>query len=130
MTNAVLVFDESPVVRELCAVILESCGFKVDSIGDSREAIVAAAQQEYSFMIVGNHKDDNAPISVSLLRAVEQTCGRYTPIIAISETLDRKSCAAAGMDDCISMPLSSNNLRRAIERWYHYTVGRSTNIAS
>ncbi len=124
MRNSVLIFEESAVIRQLCVDVLEASGFTVDTVDDTVSAVSAVILIDYSFIIVGDSNIGEPLAMPASIRAAEQACGKYTPMIALGERSDRKSCFAAGMDDYVQMPLSINALRKTVDRWFHYSLGR------
>lgn len=124
MQNSVLIFESSPVLRELCVDVLVASGFSVDTVSDTTSAVSATMSSSYSFIIIGDTDSCSAlslPVSI---RAAELACDRYTPIIGLCSQSDRSSCFSAGMDDYVQMPLSINAFKEIIDRWFHYSVGR------
>jgi DNA-binding response OmpR family regulator len=118
MPNSVLVFEESAVIRELCIDVLLASGFTVDTVDDTATAINAIVQSDYSFVIIGSSATAEAvdvPVSI---RAAEEACGKYTPIIGMC-------CESSDMDDYVQTPMSMKTLKETVERWFHYSVGRT-----
>jgi DNA-binding response OmpR family regulator len=118
MPNSVLVFEESAVIRELCVDVLVASGFIVDTTDDTATAINAIVHSDYSFVIIGSAGNAEAVNMPVCIRAAEEACGKYTPIIGMC-------CASTDMDDYVQMPMSMKTLKETVERWFHYSVGRT-----
>lgn len=114
MLKCVLVIEDSAVMRELCVDVLLQAGFAVDTVHDTTAAMPAVANTDYCFIMLGSA----TPVAVSLIRAVQEACGKYSPLIAVSGS-------AAQCDDRIQMPVSSESLRSTLDRWFHYSRGRA-----
>jgi DNA-binding response OmpR family regulator len=117
MPNSVLVFEESAVIRELCVDVLVASGFVVDTVDDTTSAINAIMVSDYSFVIIGATTAAESVDMPVCIRAAEQACGKYTPIIGMC-------CASTDMDDYVQTPMSMKTLKETVERWFHYSVGR------
>jgi response regulator RpfG family c-di-GMP phosphodiesterase len=58
------------------------------------------------------------------IRKRDQQEGTHTPVIAVTAHAmkgDRERCLAAGMDDYVSKPVKSEDLKAALERWLQKT---------
>lgn len=58
--------------------------------------------------------------ATNLLRHREEETGRHTPIIGMTAHAmkgDRERCVAAGMDDYLSKPIRSQDLRFLLEKY-------------
>ena len=69
----------------------------------------------------GRLRDAEATLQRSLaIREREKTTGQHIPIIAVTANAmvgDREKCLAVGMDDFLSKPFRSQDLREKVNHW-------------
>ncbi len=114
-TVHVLVADDNPVNQHVIRNILESKGFKVDTAGDGKEAILALESGPYDLVIL----DCLMPVmdGFTAARTIRNSeSGRFDPdipilaITSLSSEDDRSKCLEAGMSDCVSKPVAAEEL--------------------
>lgn len=117
----ILVVEDNPVNRRVVTLQLESLGYEVHSVSNGAEAIEALREGSYDLVFM----DCQMPVmdgfqATQIIRKGEATKGRRTPIVALTANAmqgDREKCIGAGMDDYLSKPVSSGDLRAVLERW-------------
>jgi len=119
----VLLVEDNPVNQELGVEMLRALGVHVEVAENGEQALAAVARQSYSLVLM----DCQMPVLDGLeatrrLRSIEQARGDELrlPVIALTANAllgDREHCIAAGMDDYLSKPFTSAQLRAVLERW-------------
>jgi PAS domain S-box-containing protein len=116
----VLVAEDHPMNRRVVAAMLESLGYKVETVADGMEAVEACSRRRYEAILM----DCQMP-GVDGFRATawirEREGGqRRTPIIALTASVlpgEREKCFAAGMDDYLAKPIGLKALDAALKKW-------------
>lgn len=116
--RAALLGEDNPVNSRVAARILEKLGFAVDLVASGWEAVQAAANKEYSVIVL----DCDTPAiggyhTVMAIREGEK--GANTPVIALtSHTMqwDRREREAAGIDGYIAKPIEVEAMTAVLAR--------------
>jgi len=116
MSLDVLLVEDNVVNQKLAVALLNRWGHHVTVANNGQLALVALAQHQFDLVLM----DMLMPVmggleATRLFRAMEQ--GSRTPIIAMTANAmpgDRADCLAAGMDDYISKPIETTELRRLL----------------
>ena len=125
----VLAVEDNPTNQILLERLLLKNGFIVEIAANGKEAVDRFAAQHYDLIFM----DYQMPIMDGLaatreIRKIEEQRSqrdaktrRYrTPIIALTANAmegDRSACMSAGMDDYLSKPIRSKELKEALQRW-------------
>ncbi len=118
----VLVVEDNPVNRLMLERMLERIGCRVAVACDGAEAVARFAAEPFDAVLM----DLQMPVKGGLeatgeIRDLERLRGaRRTPVIAVTANAvsgDREACLAAGMDDYLTKPYTSRQLRDMLERW-------------
>jgi CheY-like chemotaxis protein/HPt (histidine-containing phosphotransfer) domain-containing protein len=99
---------------------------------NGREALQATERVDFDviFMDIQMPEMDGFE-ATARIRAMEQTTGRHTPIVAMTAhaiTGDRERCLEAGMDEYISKPLEKSQLLELLERFSTARFSNETGI--
>jgi two-component system, sensor histidine kinase len=116
----VLVVEDTHASRKLLRRILERAGYSCDLVTNGQEAMDAVERNRYDVILM----DCQMPVmdGYEATRRIRQREGPalHTPIIALTASAmkgDREGCLAAGMDDYITKPVTSDRLVALIDRW-------------
>jgi signal transduction histidine kinase/CheY-like chemotaxis protein len=113
----VLVVEDNDVNRFLARMVLEKLGLTVHEAVDGREAVERAAGTAFAAVFM----DCQMPELDGFAATRELRAGGVTvPVIALTADAmpgARERCLAAGMDDYISKPLRTEEVRAAVSRW-------------
>jgi CheY-like chemotaxis protein len=116
----ILVAEDSKVNRVVAARILTKLGHEVVLAINGRKALVAHRKRSFDAILMDVQMPDMDGFEATeRIRQAEAGSRRRTPIIALTAhamTGDRERCLAAGMDDYVSKPFSSQDLAAALER--------------
>jgi CheY-like chemotaxis protein len=115
----VLLAEDNDVNRLVATTMLEQRGLIVDAAHDGVEAVQMHADREYAAIFMDCEMPELDGYEATRRIRASQTARRI-PIIALSAHAvaeAREDCLAAGMDDYVSKPLTSDQLERALARW-------------
>ena len=117
----ILVAEDNPVNQRLAARMLEKMGHKVTLTNNGREAVDAFERGAFAAILMDVQMPEiDGYRATALIRAREQDLNMArTPIIGVTAHAmkgDREKCLAAGMDDYVSKPIKSTEIRESLER--------------
>jgi two-component system sensor histidine kinase/response regulator len=116
----VLLAEDNPVNQEVAVEILESLGCRVDVVDDGRKAVEAVARTTYDLVLMDCQMPEMDGFAATrVIKASNGPQGR-PPIVALTAHAlqgDREQCLAAGMDDYLSKPFTSQQLSGILTRW-------------
>jgi CheY-like chemotaxis protein/two-component sensor histidine kinase len=120
-SDRVLVVDDNPINLRVAAALVERAGFQVDLARNGQEALDAVSRAAQPFAVV--LMDCHMPVmdgfeATERIRALHGPAAR-TPIIALTASAapeDLAACQRAGMNDCVTKPVSFAELKAAIGR--------------
>jgi CheY-like chemotaxis protein len=110
----ILIAEDNKSLQVLAARLLEKRGCNVTVVSNGREAVQAAAEQEFDavLMDVGMPEMDGFAATAEI-RKQEKSTGRHLPIIALTAHAmhdERNLCVSAGMDGYIAKPFTPQTL--------------------
>lgn len=115
----ILVAEDSIMNQKLAQGLLQKRGHQVTVANDGKQAVDAATAQNFDviFMDVQMPEMDGLE-ATSRIREHERSCGRYTPIVAMTAHAmkgDEEQFLSAGMDGYISKPIRPPKLYETID---------------
>lgn len=117
----VLLAEDNLVNQIVLQEMLKQLGCTVDVASDGYAADEAVRSHRYDIVFMDCHMPGlDGYEATRRIRAREQGTGVHTPILALTAAAleeDRHKCAAAGMDDFLSKPVTVAELGAAVERW-------------
>ena len=122
----ILLAEDNPVNQMVASGILETLGFRVDSVADGKEALDALEKLPYDLVLmdVQMPRMDGFETTKMVRDPSTPVRNHAVPIIAMTANAmqgDRTRCLAAGMNDYVSKPVSPEELADALERWLPMT---------
>jgi CheY-like chemotaxis protein len=115
----VLVAEDNPVNQVLAVRLLEKCGYRAEIVGTGRDAVAAVERESYAAVLMDCQMPElDGYAATREIRRREGDSPRL-PIIAMTANSmagDREKCLDAGMDDYVSKPIDSEELREALAR--------------
>jgi signal transduction histidine kinase/ActR/RegA family two-component response regulator len=127
----VLVAEDNPVNQVLAVRLLEKCGYRAKIVGNGRDAVAAVERGSYAAVLMDCQMPElDGYEATREIRSREGDSGRV-PIIAMTANSmagDREKCLDAGMDDYVSKPIDSDELRAALVR--HATLDASASLSN
>jgi signal transduction histidine kinase/CheY-like chemotaxis protein len=119
----VLVVEDNAVNQMVAVRLLQNLGYKSDVAANGLEAIEALLRLPYDLVLMDCQMPDmDGYEATRRIRELERTGGlpKRTPIIALTANAmpgDRERCTQAGMDDCVTKPVSVEQFTRVLEIW-------------
>ena len=119
----ILIAEDDPFSQDIACAVLEDAGLLPEVANDGREAVEKAKTGVYALVLM----DVQMPVMNGLdaTRAIRQLPGLPAiPILAMTANAydeDRELCLAAGMDDHLAKPLSTDALCASVLRWLQRT---------
>lgn len=122
-TLLVLVAEDNEVSRSLLVRQLENLGLKVEAVSSGKEALDAFGRKSYAavFMNYQMPEMDGITATKKIRESEEQNkIPLRTPIVAVTAKtipVEKQRCLDAGMDDVLSRPFNSEELKSAVKKW-------------
>jgi len=123
ITGDVLLVEDNPVNQEMMMEMLKIMGVNVELAENGEEAVTRLAEKEFDLAFM----DCQMPVmdgfeATSIIRSKESfdTTKRKSIIVALTANAlegDRERCLAAGMNDYLSKPVSTAELRQCLIKW-------------
>jgi CheY-like chemotaxis protein len=115
----ILVVEDTEDIRSMFRVMLESLGHDVVEATDGRHAIEVSVESKPDLILMDLRMPGvDGLLGTKALRAIHDF--RTIPIIAVTAHYSQKTSAealAAGCDDCISKPVSPEQLAEVLSRY-------------
>ncbi|MBC5828365.1 MAG: response regulator [Candidatus Eremiobacteraeota bacterium] len=117
----ILVAEDNEVNQRLAVAQLKKLGIRAHVAANGHDAVNMMCEHRYALVLMDcqmPHMDGFA--ATRAIRKAEIRSGERLPIIAMTANAmegDREECIAAGMDDYVSKPVTSQNLRDILARW-------------
>ncbi len=118
----VLVAEDHPVNRQYMAALLESLGHHAFFTTNGQEAVQAARERHFDVVLMDLHMPVLDGLAATrAIRALPEAARSTLPIVALTadafeETHER--CLVAGMNDCLTKPVSPQKLATLLRRLF------------
>lgn len=122
LTGAILLAEDNLVNQKLATKLLERMGFRVHAVVDGNGAIEAMKAMHFDGVLMDCQMPDcDGYEATTAIRHWENEGSRpRTPIIALTAHAmpgDRDACLKSGMDDYLTKPLRTDELKQMLDRW-------------
>ncbi|HTX57138.1 MAG TPA: response regulator [Candidatus Acidoferrales bacterium] len=123
----ILLVEDNEVNQRITLRQLEKLGYQAQIASNGSEAYELTGREHFDLVFM----DCQMPVmdgfeATRAIRKREARTGTHLPIIAMTANAlssDRDACFAAGMDDYVSKPAATHDLRSALERWLRLRSG-------
>jgi CheY-like chemotaxis protein len=119
----VLVVEDNVVNQMVAVRLLHNLGYKSDVAANGLEAIEALLRLPYDLVLMDCQMPElDGYEATQRIRALEKSgeLKMHTPIIALTANAmpgDRERCTRAGMDDCVTKPVSVEQFTCVLAKW-------------
>lgn len=118
--SKILLVEDNVINQKIVLLSLNKVVNKIDVASNGKQALEMFGVKQYDLILM----DIMMPVMDGLLatkkiREIESTSGRHIPIIAVTANAlagDRDNCLAAGVDDYIAKPFTTDLLIRKMKR--------------
>ena len=116
----VLVAEDNLTNQRLSVRLLNKLGCQVDLAANGREAVDMATRNAYAIIFMDCHMPEMDGLTATAEVRRGEAPGQHVPIVALTASVleeDRLRCLAAGMDDGLWKPISTDQLSSVLQRW-------------
>jgi len=119
----VLIVDDNEVNQKVSEAMVQNCGYESESACNGDEALRAMELRDYALVLMDCHmpiRNGYETAQEIRLREASSSPANRIPIIALTADIfegNRQKCAAAGMDDYLTKPVTQEQMRAVLERW-------------
>jgi len=116
----ILVAEDNDVNQILAIRMLQRRGYRVEAVGDGRQAVEALDRRRYAAVLMDCQMPEQDGYEATGEVRLREPAGRHTPVIAMTAHAlggDREKCLACGMDDYLAKPITPDELDRVLRRW-------------
>lgn len=115
-TNQILVVDDEIISRLVLSKMIETQGFVVETANNGKEALAMWQKKRYSLIFTDCRMPvmDGFGLTEAIRRIEEAEQSPKSHIIALTANeseAERNRCKQAGMNDCFTKPMTSDQLR-------------------
>lgn len=129
----ILVAEDNPINQKLAVRLLEKFGFLVDLAPTGTEAVAKVAKGGFDIVLMDCQMPemDGYEATMEIRRRESETGSPRVPIIAMTANAlegDRERCLKVGMDDFLSKPVQTEQLKNRLMHWSPQSHVRSEQI--
>ncbi len=117
----ILLAEDNMVNQRMAILMLKKLGYKADSVANGREVLLALQRKSYDLILMDVQMPEMDGLEAT--REIRRQCSPDDPrIVALTAHAIhgyREKCLEAGMDDYLCKPINLEDLKAALERFYH-----------
>ena len=121
----VLLAEDNTINLEVARGMLENFGCEVDGASNGQETLEHHAVGIYDLIFMDCQMPDMDGFQATAeIRRREARTGQHLPIVALTASAiegDREQCLAAGMDDYVTKPFTTEQMYSALVKWMQVT---------
>lgn len=124
-----LLAEDNPVNQQVAVEMLETLGYRVETVENGREAVNAVAKNQYAAVLMDCQMPEMNGYEATQAIRKQESAGKRIPIIAVTAHAlsgDRERAISAGMDDYLSKPITIERLGSAVSRWVNQSAATSS----
>jgi CheY-like chemotaxis protein len=106
--------------QRIAVALLSKVGYSCDTVENGREALSALAVTSYDAVLMDCHMPEMDGFEATAALRRQEADGQRTLVIALTAGAlpeDRARCMAAGMDDYLTKPISTQALLAAFDKY-------------
>ena len=119
----VLVVDDNLINLKVACSLLEKAGYRTQTAENGQQALDLVAQHRYLMVLMDCHMPVmDGFVATERIRALDGDVA-MTPIVALTASAmpeELEACKRAGMNDCLTKPVSLAALKAVLHRVEHY----------
>lgn len=114
----ILVVDDERVNKQLAVALINKCGHRSTEATDGEQAVELVRSKDFHLVLMDVDMPRMDGLEATrLIREHEKDRGKHTPIVALTASIDREPCLAAGMDEFLVKPIDATQLAKIIQRF-------------
>jgi signal transduction histidine kinase/BarA-like signal transduction histidine kinase len=127
----IVIADDDPVNREVLLGMLEACGESAVSVETGRQVLDVLEQSPFDLVFMDCEMPEMDGLTATKAirqRRITRADEMAIPVVALTAhalEAHRLACMAAGMDDCISKPVTLDQISQALKRWLPVEFSRA-----
>ncbi|MDP1920593.1 MAG: ATP-binding protein [Myxococcales bacterium] len=119
----VLVVDDNIINLKVACSLLEKAGYRTETAENGQQALDLVVQRHYLLVLMDCHMPVmDGFVATERIRALDGEVG-MTPVVALTASAmpeELEACKRAGMNDCLTKPVSLAALKAVLHRVEHY----------
>jgi len=126
--KTILLVEDHPINRKLALFLLQRFGYRAISAENGRQALSVLSQNDCDAVLMDLQMPEMDGLTATrhIRSGGDGIRNPRIPIIAMTAKAmaeDREQCLLAGMNDYLSKPIDSDQLRKLLETWTRGSVG-------
>lgn len=124
-TFRILLAEDNIVNQKVAMKMLEKFGYRVDSVANGLEAVIALRSIPYDLILMDMQMPEMDGLEATRQIRLEEKDRKHTPIVALTANAmkgDRERCIKAGMDDYLSKPIDRVLLKEKLDQYLKQNI--------